>query len=182
MNTHKTNKTTSLGNASAFRKAIAPIIANYNFRQLSEKEIEELVLNNNNTAMKKTIFATVLAILLSAMATAQTFVGTLTTNGYNKNDVTVKITAKTAGQATISMYNAKFSRWMPVKVDLDITPVKIDENQRLSANNVVPTSNGKRYENRTVHQLSGAIGGNSLTFKCLMGDKNVSFSGKRKSK
>ncbi len=132
--------------------------------------------------MKKTILATLIATLLSVMASAQTFVGTLTTNGYNKNDVTVKITTKTAGQATISMFGAKFSRWMPVKVDLDITPVKIDQNQRLSANNVVPTSDGKRYKKRIVKQLTGSIGGNSLTFKCLMGDKDVSFSGKRKSK
>lgn len=132
--------------------------------------------------MKKTIFATVLAILLSAMATAQTFVGTLTTNGYNKNDVTVKITAKTAGQATISMYNAKFSRWMPLTVDFDIWPVTLDENQRLSANNVIPTYKGEKQEKRIVRQLSGAVTGNTLTFKCLMGDKNVSFSGKRKSK
>ena len=132
--------------------------------------------------MKKTIFATVLAILLSAMATAQTFVGTLTTNGYNKNDVTVKITAKTAGQATISMYNAKFSRWMPLTVDFDIWPVTLDDNQRLSTNNVIPTYKGEKQEKRIVRQLSGAVTGNTLTFKCLMGDKNVSFSGKRKSK
>ena len=56
MNTYKTHKTTSLGNASAFRKAIAPIIAKYDFRQLSEEEIEELVLNNNNARKWNNIF------------------------------------------------------------------------------------------------------------------------------
>ena len=56
MNTHKTHKTTSLGTASAFRKTIAPIIAKYEFRQLSEEEIEELVLNNNNARKWNNIF------------------------------------------------------------------------------------------------------------------------------
>ena len=121
-------------------------------------------------------------MLLSATAAAQSYVGTLNTNGYEKSDVTVKITKKTQCQATLSMYNAKFSRWMPVKVDLDITPVNFDDNKRLSANNIIPTSDGKKYENRIVRQLTGAVTGNSLTFKCLMGDKNVSFSGKSKGK
>ena len=121
-------------------------------------------------------------MLLTFSASAQTFVGTLTTNGYEKSDVTVKITKKTQGQATLSMYNAKFSRWMPLTVDFDIYPVTLDENQRLSANNVIPTYKGEKQEKRIVRQLSGAVTGNSLTFKCLMGDKNVSFSGKSKGK
>ena len=132
--------------------------------------------------MKRLLLSALCAMLLSATAAAQSYVGTLNTNGYEKSDVTVKITKKTQGQATLSMYNAKFSRWMPVKVDFDIYPVTLDENQRLSANNVIPTYKGEKQEKRIVRQLSGAITGNSLTFKCLMGDKNVSFSGKSKGK
>ena len=123
-------------------------------------------------------------MLLSATAVAQSYVGTLNTNGYERKNVTVRIAVQAANkqQAVLSMYNAKFSRWMPVKVDLDITPVNFDDNKRLSANNIIPTSDGKKYENRIVRQLTGAVTGNSLTFKCLMGDKNVSFSGKSKGK
>ena len=132
--------------------------------------------------MKRLLLSALCAMLLTFSASAQTFVGTLTTNGYEKSDVTVKITKKTQGQATLSMYNAKFSRWMPLTVDFDIYPVTLDENQRLSANNVIPTYKGEKQEKRIVRQLSGAVTGNSLTFKCLMGDKNVSFSGKSKGK
>ena len=132
--------------------------------------------------MKRFILSALCAMLLTFSASAQTFVGTLTTNGYEKSDVTVKITKKTQGQATLSMFNAKFSRWMPLTVDFDIYPVTLDENQRLSANNVIPTYKGEKQEKRIVRQLSGAVNGNSLTFKCLMGDKNVSFSGKSKGK
>ena len=132
--------------------------------------------------MHKLILSALCALLLAAGASAQTFVGTLTTNGYDKKDVTVKIVKKSAGQATLAMQNAKFSRWMPVKVDFDITPITIDQNSRLSANNIVPTSDGKRYENRTVKQLTGSMTGNTLSFKCLMGDKNVSFSGRKTGK
>lgn len=121
-------------------------------------------------------------MLLSATAVAQSYVGTLNTNGYERKDVTVRISAKNERQAVLSMYNAKFSRWMPLTVDFDIYPVTLDENQRLSANNVIPTYKGEKQEKRIVRQLSGAVTGNTLTFKCLMGDKNVSFSGKSKGK
>lgn len=123
-------------------------------------------------------------MLLSATAVAQSYVGTLNTNGYERKNVTVRIAVQVANkqQAMLSMYNAKFSRLMPLTVDFDIYPVTLDENQRLSANNVIPTYKGEKQEKRIVRQLSGAISGNSLTFKCLMGDKNVSFSGNRTGK
>ena len=132
--------------------------------------------------MKRLLLSALCALLLSATAVAQSYVGTLNTNGYERKDVTVRISAKNERQAVLSMYNAKFSRWMPLTVDFDIYPVTLDDNQRLSANNVIPTYKGEKQEKRIVRQLSGAIIGNSLTFKCLMGDKNVSFSGKSKGK
>lgn len=132
--------------------------------------------------MKRLLLSALCALLLSATAVAQSYVGTLNTNGYERKDVTVRISAKNERQAVLSMYNAKFSRWMPLTVDFDIWPVTLDDNQRLSANNVIPTYKGEKQEKRIVRQLSGAIIGNSLTFKCLMGDKNVSFSGKSKGK
>ncbi len=132
--------------------------------------------------MKRLLLSALCAMLLSATAAAQSFVGTLNTNGYERKNVTVRIAAKNERQAVLSMYNAKFSRWMPLTVDFDIYPVTLDENQRLSANNVIPTYKGEKQEKRIVWQLSGAVTGNTLTFKCLMGDKNVSFSGKSKGK
>lgn len=132
--------------------------------------------------MKHILLPALCTMLLTISSMAQSFVGTLTTNGYEKNDVTVKITQINAQQATLSMFNAKFSRWMPVKVDFDITPVNYDTNKKLSANNIIPTSDGKKYENRIVRQLKGSVNGNTLTFKCLMGEKNVSFSGRAKSR
>ncbi|MBP5241681.1 MAG: hypothetical protein J6Z26_07235 [Bacteroidales bacterium] len=129
--------------------------------------------------MKRLLLSALCAMLLSATAVAQSYVGTLNTNGYERKDVTVRIAAKNERQAVLSMYNAKFSRLMPLTVDFDIYPVTLDENQRLSANNVIPTYKGEKQEKRIVRQLSGAVTGNSLTFKCLMGDKNVSFSGKK---
>lgn len=132
--------------------------------------------------MKKLLLSLLFAITITVSLTAQTFVGKLNTNGYEKSEVTVKITRKQGHQVVLSMYNAKFSFFMPVKVDFDIWPVTLDENQRLSANNVIPTYKGENQEKRIVRQLSGKINGNSLSFKCLMGDKNVSFSGKRSEK
>lgn len=132
--------------------------------------------------MKQLLLSALCAMLLSATAAAQSYVGTLNTNGYERKNVTVRIAAKNERQAVLSMYNAKFSRWMPLTVDFDIWPVTLDDNQRLSANNVIPTYKGEKQEKRIVRQLSGAVTGNTLTFKCLMGDKNVSFSGNRTGK
>ena len=132
--------------------------------------------------MKQLLLSALCVMLLSATAAAQSFVGTLNTNGYERKDVTVRIAAKNERQAVLSMYNAKFSRWMPLTVDFDIWPITVDENQRLSANNVVPTYKGEKQEKRIVRQLTGKMDASTLTFKCLMGDKNVSFSGKRKGK
>ena len=128
--------------------------------------------------MKKLLFSALCAMLISATVAAQKYVGTLTTNGYERENVSVRITAKNERQSVLSMYNAKFSRWMPLTVDFDIWPVTVDQNQRLSANNVIPTYNGEKQEKRIVRQLTGKMDASSLTFKCLMGDKNVSFSGK----
>lgn len=134
--------------------------------------------------MKKLLLSALCAMLLSATAAAQSFVGTLNTNGYERNNVTVRIAVQGANkqQAVLSMYNAKFSRWMPLTVDFDIYPVTLDENQRLSANNVIPTYKGEKQEKRIVRQLTGKMDSSTLTFKCLMGDKNVSYSGKCKGK
>ena len=50
----------------------------------------------------------------------------------------------------------------------------------LTADGVVPVSDGKRYEKYTIHHLSGAVSDQKLIFQCRMGDKPFSFSGKRK--
>lgn len=111
-------------------------------------------------------------------AGAQTYVGTMTVDGYRRENVKVKLKKTEKEGLVLTMYRVKFARLMPVKIDFDIPQMKL-ENGRLTADGVVPVSKGKRYEKYTIHNLSGAVSDDKLIFYCKMGDKPFSFSGKR---
>ena len=113
------------------------------------------------------------------VAGAQTFVGTMNVDGYKREEVKVTLRKTDSGDYTLTMYRVKFARLMPVKIDFDIPQMKL-EGGHLSADDVVPVSDGKRYEKYTIHHLSGAVSDQKLIFQCRMGDKPFSFSGKRK--
>ena len=127
--------------------------------------------------MKKTLL---LLLLLSfgLVVAAQTYVGTMNVDGYKREEVKVTLRKTDAGDYVLTMYRVKFARLMPVKIDFDIPQMKLD-NGRLTADGVVPVSDGKRYEKYTIHHLSGAVSDQKLIFQCRMGDKPFSFSGKR---
>lgn len=127
--------------------------------------------------MKKTLL---LLLLLSfgLVVAAQTYVGTMNVDGYKREEVKVTLRKTDAGDYVLTMYRVKFARLMPVKIDFDIPQMKLD-NGRLTADDVVPVSKGKRYEKYTIHNLTGAASSNALVFTCKMGDKPFSFTGKR---
>ena len=120
-------------------------------------------------------------ILLLAMlafglaAPAQTYVGSMTTDGYTRRDVTARL-QRQGDRATILIFNTKFARMMPVKVDVEIPEVVVDSTA-LRCRQVVPTSNGKPYPKYTVRNLRGTADGRSLRFSCTMGDKQVTYTG-----
>lgn len=120
-------------------------------------------------------------ILLLAMlafglaAPAQTYVGSMTTDSYTRRDVTARL-QRQGDRATILIFNTKFARMMPVKVDVEIPEVVVDSTA-LRCRQVVPTSNGKPYPKYTVRNLRGTADGRSLRFSCTMGGKQVTYSG-----
>lgn len=122
-----------------------------------------------------------LAVMLSLgiAASAQTYVGTMTSGGYTQKAVEVRLTRLPHGEATIDMIQVKFAWMMPVHVDVTISPLKLD-GENLKGDNIVPTTKGKRKEKRRVRQLAGRADADRLTFTCTMGGKLVSFTGKRK--
>jgi len=132
--------------------------------------------------MKRTLVLFILMAFGLAVG-AQTYIGTMEVDGYKREDVKVTLRVGTNQQspneAELTMYRVKFSWLMPVKIDFDIPQMKL-ENGRLTADGVVPVSDGKRYEKYTIHHLSGAVSNQKLIFQCRMGDKPFSFSGKRK--
>lgn len=111
-------------------------------------------------------------------ATAQTYIGTMTVDGYKRENVKVMLKKTDKDGVVLSMYDVKFARMMPVKIDFDIPQMKMS-GSRLTADGVVPVSKGKRYEKYAIHRLDGTADSKELSFSCTMGDKPFSFKGIR---
>ena len=129
--------------------------------------------------MKKTLLLLCL-LAFGFYAGAQTYIGTMTVDGYTRENVKVTLKKTEKEGLVLTMYKVKFARMMPVKIDFDIPQLKL-EGSRLTADGVVPVSKGKRYERYTIHRLSGTVDSKEISFNCLMGDKPFSFKGKRGS-
>lgn len=137
--------------------------------------------------MKRLVLLLMLACGL--MLSAQTYVGTMTFGSYTQKNVVARLTVKD-GEATLLMERVKFSRFMPVKVDVMFDAIKVgypvdaDGNRlttaplTLTGEGIVPLSNGKRYEKYVVRQGRGTAG-QRCDFSCMMGDKKVSYKGVR---
>lgn len=126
-------------------------------------------------------FRTLILLGLMALgfsAGAQTYVGTMTVDGYRRENVRVTLKKTEKEGIVLTMYRVKFARLMPVKIDFDIPRMKL-EGGRLTADGVVPVSDGKRYEKYTIRNLDGTADSKQLSFTGKMGDKPFSFTGKR---
>lgn len=127
--------------------------------------------------MKRYLFLFCL-LAFGLCAGAQTYVGTMTVDGYTRKEVKVTLKKSEKEGIVLTMYRVKFARMMPVKIDFDIPQMKL-EGSRLTADGVVPVSKGKRYEKYTIHRLDGKVDSKEISFSCTMGDKPFSFKGKR---
>lgn len=127
----------------------------------------------------KKIILTLTMALMAMVATAQSYVGTMEVNGYTRKEVVVQLAKNQQGELVLKMFNVKFARLMPVKVDVDIPGITLN-GSRLQGNNIIPSSKGKPYERYRVTKLDGKADSQQISFTCMMGDKPVKFSGKRK--
>ncbi len=126
--------------------------------------------------MKNILFFILMAISLAT--SAQTYVGTMTVDGYTRENVMVTLKKLEKEGIVLTMYKVKFARMMPVKIDFDIPQMKL-EGSRLTADGAVPVSKGKRYEKYTIRRLNGTADDKAIAFTCMMGDKPFAFKGKR---
>ena len=127
----------------------------------------------------KKIILTLTMALMAMVATAQSYVGTMEVNGYTRKEVVVQLAKTQQGELVLKMFNVKFARLMPVKVDVDIPGITLN-GSCLQGNNIIPSSKGKPYERYRVTKLDGKADSQQISFTCMMGDKPVKFSGKRK--
>ena len=131
--------------------------------------------------MKK-IFSILFVLSTFCFAEAQTFIGTMTIGTYKREKVEARLTTKN-NTATLFLYDVKFSRFMPVKVDVNIANLKLNKQNNkttISGNNITPTVKGKGYDKYKVTDFSGTVTKEGLVFSTFMGDKKVYYKGKLK--
>lgn len=130
--------------------------------------------------IKKPIL-TLLLLLLGLAVTAQSYVGTMEIDGYTRKNVDVRLARTQQGTIVLYMYNVKFARLMPVKVDMEIPGLTLADG-RLQGNGIVPTSKGKPYDKYRVTRFNGTADTEKITFSCFLGDKQMKYSGLRVKK
>ena len=129
----------------------------------------------------KKIILTLTLLFLGLAATAQSYIGTMEIDGYTRKNVDVRLARTQQGTIVLYMYNVKFARLMPVKVDMEIPGLTLADG-RLQGNGIVPTSKGKPYDKYRVTRFNGTADTEKNTFSCFLGDKQMKFSGLRAKK
>lgn len=129
----------------------------------------------------KKIILTLTLLFLTLAATAQSYVGTMEIDGYTRKNVDIRLARTQQGSIVLYMYNVKFARLMPVKVDMEIPGLTLADG-RLQGNGIVPTSKGKPYEKYRITRFNGTADTEKIAFTCLIGDKQMKFSGLRAKK
>lgn len=129
----------------------------------------------------KKIILTLTLLFLTLAATAQSYIGTMEIDGYTRKNVDIRLARTQQGTIVLYMYNVKFARLMPVKVDMEIPGLTLADG-RLQGNGIVPTSKGKPYDKYRVTRFNGTADTEKITFSCFLGDKQMKFSGLRAKK
>jgi len=120
--------------------------------------------------------STLITLLLCLSLSATEYVGTLQlASGFRLDDVRVNLDE----QGNLTLYRVKFARLMPIRVDV-LIPQVTRENERLSGEDIIPSVDGKPYPERIVTGLHGTADPQSLDFHCLIGEKEMHYSGKLK--
>lgn len=117
-----------------------------------------------------------IALLLAAAPAGAQYVGTMAIGSYA--DHNVEATLRVSGQqATLTLHRVKFARMMPVRVDMQLSGLRVQGDSVLAAR-VVPMSKGKPYEKYLVTVLRGRCSAGHLTLRATMGGKPWSYDGR----
>ena len=130
--------------------------------------------------MKKLATLAALLLALWQAAAAQEFVGTMTYGDYTMENIRATLVQRN-GRAELTMYRVKFSRMMPVKLDVTISDIEV-HGDSLYAARVIPTVKGKPYDKWPVTQLQGRLGRTEAYGTAMMNGKRFSYKGKRQAK
>ncbi len=83
----------------------------------------------------------------------------------------------------IVMYQVKFAKAMPLKLDMTIPGVSspaIENGYALSGDNIVPLALGGEFEKYTITDMEGTIDENTMTLSFMCGEYPVTYEGSAK--
>jgi len=126
--------------------------------------------------LRKYLF--ILLCMLPLLVGAREYVGTLHVGeSLTLENVRVEVLENNSNQVTLRLHRVKFSRWMPVRLDIDIPNVQ-EKNGVLSLQHTIPLMDGKPYEKKHAKNLHGRVSTSALSFSLILGQSEVKFEGK----
>lgn len=129
--------------------------------------------------------ATLLLLLISfctLRAQTSTFIGTLVIDNFTQKNITATMTVKN-GVATCVIHDMKISKMVPMRFDSTIPGLKAvtaNETTTVTGNNITPKVGNTGFDAFVITRFKGEVKGDNVSASCLMGDKKVTFTGKKK--
>ena len=97
---------------------------------------------------------------------------TITSSGFTKDNLRVKLIEKENATMDLYMFDVKFAAAMPVTIDMLISGVgyaKSGNEIHFYGDSIVPTAGGKPYEKYIIRDLEGKITADSIVLSNLYG-------------
>ena len=126
--------------------------------------------------MKRMCFI-ILSLLMILHASATEYAGKMVVG--DGTYAMEKVRVSLSPEGTLTLYDVKFSRFMPVRVDVVIPNVNLTSVQagfELGGEGMIPTVNGKPHPSRIATQMKGMATKQTLRFDVFFGGKHLSFA------
>ncbi len=105
---------------------------------------------------------------------------TITSSGFTKDNLRVKLIEKEDDTMDLYMFDVKFAAAMPVTIDMLISGVgyaKSGNEIHFYGDSIVPTAGGKPYEKYIIHDLVGKITADSIVLSNYYGETPSVYRG-----
>lgn len=130
------------------------------------------------------IYVSMCIFVLCLSAQTTHYKGKMTVGDYVQNDVLVEL-RESINKADGTIFDVKFSRLMPIKVNAEIRGLNRTPNAEkifISGNNLIPYVRNKQKDKYIITHFNGVKNEDKFFFSTYFGDKKVIYNGKKVSK
>ena len=135
-----------------------------------------------NRILQRIFFVGVMMVCgVAAHAQTGKYKGDLTIDGYTRNGVVVEFHEK-AGKVDCLLHKVKFSRFMPVTVDMQIKGLQKSVKAKqtyMTGQNIVPMIKNEPYTKRIVTTFQAVADERHVKMTMTIGDKKTIFVGEK---